>query len=179
MVCESAKWRSRRLKLTLFTYIPINAEIPPATGKYRLVCPKQDPGTNRFLCWIPRVFLTAATYFFANVKKHNSWKIMVTNNISTWNQEKNWRYFFCNIFENFDFWIVIISRIAHTMTTINEVGARSYKYTGRSNAALVCIMKWFTGFCPTVEGYGRFLSSWRVMEFSIPFHRPNACEPFL
>ena len=42
------------------------------TGKYRLVCPKQDPGTNRFLCWIPRVFLTAATYFFANVKKHNS-----------------------------------------------------------------------------------------------------------
>ena len=101
MVCESAKWRSRRLKLTLFTYVWINAEIPPATGKYRLVCPKQDPGTNRFLCWIPRVFLTAATYFFANVKKHNSWKIMVTN----------------------------------------EVGAWSYKYTGRSNAALVCIIK--------------------------------------
>ena len=62
---------------------------------------------------------------------------------------------------------------------IYEVGARSYKYTGRSNAAWVCVMKWFTGFCPTVEGYGRFLSSWRAMESSIPFHRPNACEPFL
>ena len=62
---------------------------------------------------------------------------------------------------------------------MNEVGARNYKYTGRSNAAWVCVMKWFTGFCPTVEGYGRFLSSWRAMESSIPFHRPNACEPFL
>ena len=60
-----------------------------------------------------------------------------------------------------------------------EVGARSSKHTGRSNAAWVCVMKWFTGFCPTVEGYGRFLSSWRAMESSIPFHRPNACEPFL
>ena len=63
-------------------------------------------------------------------------------------------------------------------TLPNEVGAWSYKYNGRSNAAWVCVMKWFTGFCPTVEGYGRFLSSWRAMESSIPFHRPNACEPF-
>ena len=61
----------------------------------------------------------------------------------------------------------------------DEVGARSYKYTGRSNAAWVCVMKWFTGFCPIVEGYGRFLSSWRAMESPIPFHRLNACEPFL
>ena len=64
---------------------------------------------------------------------------------------------------------------------VHEVGAWSWssKYTGRSNAAWVCVMKWFTAFCPTVEGYGRFLSSWRAMESSIPFHRPNACEPFL
>ena len=37
-----------------------------------------------------------------------------------------------------------------------EVGARSYKYTGKSNAAWVRVTKWFAGLRPAVEGYGRF-----------------------
>ena len=38
----------------------------------------------------------------------------------------------------------------------NEVGTRSYKYTGRSNAAWVRIKKRFTDLLPGVEGFGRF-----------------------
>ena len=35
----------------------------------------------------------------------------------------------------------------------HEVGTRSYKNTGRSNAAWVRIKKWFAGLRPAVEGY--------------------------
>ena len=60
----------------------------------------------------------------------------------------------------------------------NEVGARSYKNTGRSNAAWVRVKKRFTGIRP-VEGYWRFHRPPGWQESSIPFHsRTKACEPF-
>ena len=40
------------------------------------------------------------------------------------------------------------------MSFDNEVGAQSYKNTGRSNAAWVRVKKWFAGLRPALEGYG-------------------------
>ena len=76
-------------------------------------------------------------------------------------------------------WIMtILMNVSTEWLNLNEVGARSYEYTGRSNAAWVRVKKRFTGIWP-VEGYWRFHRPLGWHESSIPFHsRTKACEPF-